>query len=317
LVVKKGPALWVPVILMCLLGAMAFAEGEPVIVDVYQGEPVDSDTMMEDLTQVRIVYLGEIHTIADHHRLQEQILEALGSAETPLAMGMEMFSVDQQAIVDSWLKGAGSVDDLLNKLGVERWTNLKDYEAILLSIRKLGIPLVALNAPDHLVKGVAAHGTEHLTAAEKSLIPPDFQKVNPDYDRLLRLRLRVHKAFEHMSLDRIVNAQALRDSVMADAANKFLSSEKGKDRRMVIIAGSGHLNYGFGVPERLQSLNGLSHRIILPSESGKLVLSEEELRQAAPTHITHEDLKFIKTPIADYLYVIPFQQTRVIVKSEG
>ena len=296
---------------------MAGADDKPLIVDVYQGEPVHFDTMMEDLAQVRIVYVGEIHTIAIHHKLQEQILEALASEDGPLAVGTEMFSVDQQATLDSWLKSGDSVDDLMTQLGMGRWTNLKDYELILLSARRRGIPLVALNAPDYLVKKVAAHGTEHLTETEKSLIPPDFQKVNPDYDRLLRLRLRVHKAFQHMSLDRIVAAQSLRDCVMAESVNKFLDAEKEKNRRMLVIVGTGHLNYGFGIPERCESLNGLAYRIILPSESGRLILSEEELRQSEPVRITHQDLKFIKTPIADYLDVIPLREERVIVKSEG
>ncbi len=314
--IKKGLTPCILTVLLCLVCVMASADDKSVIVDVYQGEPVHFDTMMEDLAQARIVYVGEIHTIAIHHRLQERILEALASEDGPLAVGMEMFSVDQQTTIDSWVKSRDSVDDLITQLGLEHWTNLKDYEPILLAVRKMGIPLVALNAPDYLVKKVAAHGAEHLTETERSLIPPDFQKVNPDYDRLLRLRLRVHKAFEHMPLDRIVAAQSLRDCVMADSVNKFINLDKEKSRRMLVIAGTGHLNYGFGIPERCESLNGLSYRIILPSESGRLVLSEEELRQAAPVHITHQDLKFIKAPIADYLDVIPVPAERVIVKSE-
>jgi hypothetical protein len=79
---------------------------------------------------------------------------------------------------------------------------------------------------------------------------------------------------------------------------------------MVVIAGSGHMNYGFGIPERAHRMNGLSFRIILPTESGQLVLSEEEKRQSVPITVTHDDLRFLQVPIADYLHVIPLQEAK-------
>jgi len=42
----------------------------PIIIDVYAGEPVSEEMMMDDLAQVRVVYLGELHTISRHHELQ-------------------------------------------------------------------------------------------------------------------------------------------------------------------------------------------------------------------------------------------------------
>ena len=76
---------------------------------------------------------------------------------------------------------------------------------------------------------------------------------------------------------------------------------------MVVIAGNGHLNYGFGVPERVKRLVDVTSRIILPSESGELQLSEAEKQQAVDIEISHEDVRFINRPIADYLSVIPIK----------
>jgi hypothetical protein len=73
----------------------------------------------------------------------------------------------------------------------------------------------------------------------------------------------------------------------------------------MVIAGSGHINYGFGIPERVRRRVDISFRIILPSESGELQLSEAEKRQAVDIDISHEDVKFIDRPIADYLSVLP------------
>jgi uncharacterized iron-regulated protein len=157
---------------------------------------------------------------------------------------------------------------------------------------------------------VAHTGLEGLTDSEKREIPEGVEKINPLQDRLLRLRLRVHRAFEKASLDRIVLAQALRDETMAETVSRFLDSSDGRNRLMLVIAGSGHVNYGFGIPERVQRRTPFPYRIVMPTESGELVLTEAEKRQSVPVHITHEELRFITTPIADYLQAVPLQKER-------
>jgi len=126
----------------------------------------------------------------------------------------------------------------------------------------------------------------------------------------LRLRLRVHKAFQGKSLDNVIRAQMVRDAVMAQNIVDFLESSQGTDCIMAVIAGSGHLNYGFGIPDRVRKKMNASDRIVLPTESGQLILSEEEKRQAVPLEITHQDLSFLRVPIANYLHVLPTKHSR-------
>ncbi len=285
----------------------ALDSGHPFIIDLLMGEPVEIKTMLDDLAEARIIYLGEIHTIARHHKLQTEMLKLLNERGLKLALGMEMFSVERQPILDRWLAGKQTVNDLIRELGKEHWTNLKDYESVLTTARNLGIPIAGLNAPDKLVHKIAREGVAGLSPEEKDSLPKDLEQINPLNDRLLRLRLRVHKAFQDKSLDNIVLAQALRDATMARAVMEFLESPAGKDSTMLVIAGTGHVNYGFGIPERVKARLDLPFRIIVASESGELVLSEEEIRQTAPIHLTHKDLEFIQKPIADYLHVIPLK----------
>ncbi|MDQ7784621.1 MAG: ChaN family lipoprotein [Desulfomonilaceae bacterium] len=286
----------------------AMSDCKSFIVDVLAGEPVPMEMMVDDLASVRIVYVGEVHTIDRHHELQTEILRVLSQRGLKLALGMEMFSVRQQEILDRWQRGDGSVASLIHDLGKGHWTNLLDYESVLLTARKLHVPILGINADDALVKKVARHGIRGLSDAEQREAPRGFDRINPVNDRLLRLKLRVHRAFEGKSLDRIVLAQALRDETMARAIVRFLDSPEGKDRTMMVIAGSGHLNYGLGIPERVRRRGEITSRIILPSESGELVLSESEKRQAVPVEITHKDLLFINKPIADYLHLIPLRK---------
>lgn len=297
------------VILMCAQTPV-MSECKPFVVDVLIGEPVPMDMVIDDLATVKIIYVGEVHTIDRHHEFQAEMLERLSRRGVKLALGMEMFSVRQQEILDQWQQGNEGVRGLIHALGKGHWTNLMDYRRVLLLARKLLIPILGLNAEDGLVRTVARKGLDGLSGDERAELPPGLEEINPLNDRLLRLKLKVHRAFEGKGLARIILAQALRDATMARAAVDFLESPRGRDRTMMVVAGTGHLNYGFGIPDRVQRRTSLSHRIILPSESGELVLSEAEKQHALPVEITHEDLRFIKKPIADYLHMIPLQKKR-------
>jgi uncharacterized iron-regulated protein len=278
------------------------------IIDLLLGEPVPKEVLLDDLSSVKIIYLGEYHTIQRHHKLQAEMIRSLSENGMKLSLGMEMFSQDQQEILDRWQKGKDDVDTLIGDLGAEHWTNLKAYASVLQLARDLKIPIIGLNASDKLVRKIARQGLEGLSESERKSLPDGLDQINPAYDRLLRLRLKVHRAFQQKSLNNVVLAQALRDETMALGVVRFLESLDGKDRSMIVIAGSGHLNYGFGVPERVERHNKYAHRIMLASESGELVLSEEEKRQSMPIDITHEDLRFIQRPVADYLHVVPLKE---------
>jgi uncharacterized iron-regulated protein len=303
-----GISLLLAVLMLCALQSSANAGS--FLIDLLLGEPVPMGALVDDVSRVRIVYLGEIHTIARHHHIQAELLRELARGNLKLAVGMEMFAEDEQPALDRWQSGKAPLGSLMEDLGKGQWTNLRDYEPVLIAARESGATLVGLNADNELVRKVAREGVEGLSAADKARVPEGIEEINPLYDRLLRLKLRVHRAFQEKSLDRIVRAQALRDEIMARSVVRFLTSEQGKDRIMLVIAGAGHVNYGFGIPERVSKHLEVPHRIIIASESGELVLSEAEKRQAVPIEITHEDLSFIRRPIADYLHVIPLKDEK-------
>ncbi|MBW2553701.1 MAG: ChaN family lipoprotein, partial [Deltaproteobacteria bacterium] len=50
---------------------------EKTYLDVYQGEPISFEEMLESLTKARIVYIGEVHTLRRHHRFQLRVIKAL------------------------------------------------------------------------------------------------------------------------------------------------------------------------------------------------------------------------------------------------
>ena len=78
-----------------------------------------------------------------------------------------------------------------------------DYSSVLTIARDLNIPVVGLNISNGIVRKVARGGLESLSEEEKPFVPPDVKPINPLYAKLLSLRLKVHRAFQGKSLDRV------------------------------------------------------------------------------------------------------------------
>ncbi|MFH0825946.1 MAG: ChaN family lipoprotein, partial [Pseudomonadota bacterium] len=198
--------------LLFAVAGVGVADADDILIDMLMGEPVPMDVMLDDLAEVRVVYIGEIHTIQRHHRVQRDIIEGLSQRGVKPALGMEMFGRHHQPILDKWCSGTEDVERLVRDLGHGAWTNLKDYEDVLYLARELKAPIIGLNAPDDLVKKVAVNGPSGLSDADRNGLPADFADVGSDYARLLKLRLKVHRAFQERALDNIIAAQALRDA---------------------------------------------------------------------------------------------------------
>ncbi|MGC8605412.1 MAG: ChaN family lipoprotein [Desulfomonilaceae bacterium] len=276
-----------------------------IIVDLLLGEPVPIEKALDDMSQSRVVYVGEFHTITRHHALQAEILLGLIQRNPNISLAMEMFTYDEQPVLDKWLSSREPVSALVESLGQDGWTNLADYSHVLHVARNGGIHVYGLNISNRLVRKVAREGLESLSEQEKSLVPPDIEPINPLYAKLLSMRLKVHRAFQGKTLDRVIFAQSLRDSVMASRITKCLQGPKTNSSVVMVIAGNGHLNYGLGVPERVKRHIDVPSRIILSSESGELELSESERQQSVDIEISHRDLQFIHQRIADYLSLAP------------
>jgi uncharacterized iron-regulated protein len=129
---------------------------------------------------------------------------------------------------------------------------------------------------------------------------------DPLYERLLDRLLRVHAHAMPHALRPMVEAQIARDEAMADALARFLLSGEGQGRTAVVICGSGHVSYGFGTVARVRRrLSCDRDRIVLPTVSGELGLVPGERAMAREVEITHDQLRELGRPVADYLHVKP------------
>ncbi len=116
-------------------------------IDVYRGEPLTYEDMLDDLAESRVIYLGERHTLERHHAIQERIVTDLTQRGVPLVLGLEQMEAFNQAALDRYHQGEIDFDELAEQTEwVKRWSNYEQYRPILEVARQAGAPLRAHSA---------------------------------------------------------------------------------------------------------------------------------------------------------------------------
>ncbi|MBW4524120.1 MAG: ChaN family lipoprotein [Phormidium tanganyikae FI6-MK23] len=239
--------------LLVLWSAPSYAQTSTITTPTQQ--KLDSQTVLKQLKQSRVIYVGETHDNEADHRAQLEIIRSLYQQNPKLAIGMEMFQRPFQSGLDSYLAGAAT-DSMLREFTEfdKRWGFPWEFYFPIIDFAKENqLPVVALNTPSEVTRKVARQGLAGLTKEEKRYIPPIAEiRTEPD-----RYRDRLRKIFDgfhsgkgnNRGFDRFFEAQVLWDETMADAIAQFL--KKNPDRQMIVLVGQGHLVYGDGIPSRV------------------------------------------------------------------
>jgi len=297
---------------LLLLGAVR-AEDPPRAefwLDLITAEPVETeDELWEDLTSVDVVFVGETHRLARHHRLQVRIAERLLATGRPFLLGLEQVEKRDQAHLDRFNAGELTFEEFSAAIRwKEQWDNFEDYRALVETVREGKGRIVGLNAPREIVRETGKIGIDALPAEKRALLPETIHADDPPYERLMNQLLSVHSTFDPKFLRHVFEAQVVRDEHMADTLVSAFTALRtaSPEKRPVAMAvtGSGHIQFGLGTPDRVsRRVPDLEPRIVLLSESGDLVLTpmEEAMRRAIRIH--HRDLRFLGRPAGDYLHV--------------
>jgi uncharacterized iron-regulated protein len=214
------------------------------------------------------------------------ILKALFARDERLGVGMEMFQRPFQKAIDRYLKGSTDEATFLEDSEYrKRWGYAWElYRPIVEFCRRNGVPLAALNVAVELKKRVSEVGYEKLTDDERKQIGDiDFQVKDHRahwYEGLWKMH--GHSAPAPEQKERSYQVMTLWDEYMADSAAKFQTERK--LRRLVVLAGSGHIDRWFGIPRRYAKRTGGTVLTIHVSAGGDMA-------------------KLAKSPVADFIVI--------------
>jgi uncharacterized iron-regulated protein len=225
------------------------------------------------------VLVGEGHTVACDHTAQTRIIAALAGAGRQPVVGLEMVSEDAQDVLDSFNSGAIPLEKLPEALD---WAHTWRFDFSLYApIFKLSRapempPLYALNVPSRVVRTVSRDGVDAVDEADRRYLPERILPPPRAQEEALEEEFRRHQAMgaenatsrPRASIERFFLVQSLWDTKMAERAvllhKRFASP-------VVVLAGAGHVEYGWGIAARIKTLDpGAKVVSVLPWRGGPM-----------------------------------------------
>lgn len=231
------------------------------IAHVATGRLLTEPELLDHLAHLPVVYVGEVHDSAEDHRVQLAVLRGLHErAGGPLALGLEMLARTRQADADAFIRGEMD-EPAFRRIWTESWGAWEPYAEILRFARAERIPLLALGTEKALTEAVRRHGVTGLPAglAERA---PAIDLEDPHHRAYVQAIFAGHGRGA-MDFEQFYRVQTLWDETMADTAARFLR-RAGAGARLLVLAGTGHVRYGFGVPRRLFRRLPVPYAIVLP-----------------------------------------------------
>ncbi|MFO0481962.1 MAG: ChaN family lipoprotein [bacterium] len=239
-------------------------------------QPRPGPELIAEAARRQVVLLGEHHDNADHHRWQLQVLAALHARRPDMAIGFEMFPRRVQPALDRWVAGELSEAEFLR---LSDWNRVWGFDPRLYLplfhfARLNRIPMIALNVERTLVRQVGASGWDSVPEAQREGITRATPAPEA-YAAQLRKTFEMHlpprapgaaaPADSDIRFTRFLEAQLTWDRAMAEAlAHRARASPA---PLVVGVMGSGHLQFGHGVPHQLRALGIADPYTMLPFDA--------------------------------------------------
>lgn len=237
----------------------------------------------QDLSKHRTVFVGEVHTSYSDHLNQLAVIKNLHPHwKKNISIGLEMVQQPYQAYLDKYI--AGKINEREMLLGVEwyeRWAyDIRLYRPIFEYARENKIPLIALNIPKELTRRITKVGIKGLSQKERLQLPTLIDRSNKNYIKRISNVFGQHSSTKSKGVNKFIDAQLAWDEGMAYAAARYLN--KYPQKKMVILAGGGHVISGEGIPDRLDRMIGSKSAVVLNNVEGALKATQGDYLLDSP-----------------------------------
>lgn len=249
----------------CSLWSQAAAPSPESLDAIDLHNTLSLDRLVPELAAKRVVFIGEMHDRYDNHLNQLEIIKRLHQLDPNLAIGVEYFQQPFQAQVDDYIAGRTTERQFLQGTDYfQEWGyDYRLYAPIFRFAREQRIPVRALNVPAALASAVAKVGVAGLSAGQRTYLPKQIGPADEAYRSRLREAFEEHKTSKPDAFEHFVEAQLVWDEGMAESAATYLNAHQGS--RMVVLAGAGHIEFGTGIPQRLERRTNATYSIVLNS----------------------------------------------------
>ncbi|MEE8127995.1 MAG: ChaN family lipoprotein, partial [Nitrospinaceae bacterium] len=234
----------------------ALKEGE--ILHLPTGLTVSVEQMIDTISGSRVIYIGEIHDNLEAHRIQLEVIRRLQEKfPSQISVGMEMFRRSAQDDLDRWHLG-NLTDKQFRKLFRKNWgQGYGLYQSIFEYLKENSIPLIGLKSSHTMEQKFRDGGL-----GQEGLPEIDSEDT---YHRAYSMSLFGGSDTHTGVVSKPYQMLLLWEESMAETVAHFLKDEKNRDRKLIVLAGGFHVQYGYGIPKRAFRRVPHAYSIILPA----------------------------------------------------
>jgi uncharacterized iron-regulated protein len=228
------------------------------------GDRITFVHLLDDLHKTRVIFVGEAHDQIAHHQIQVRMIQDLVAKRKDVVIGMEMFERSQQPILDRWSLGLLTEEEFLKEVQWETtWgVDYELYKAVLDTAKDHHLKILGLNVPRDLVRKVAENGREGLSPEDRKTLP-NMDLTNRQHRAYIAAIYKDHNKGSSKDFENFYEAQCLWDEGMAESLFEFLKSPQAEGKTVLVFAGSGHIVFGFGIPNRVYRRTSIPYQTIV------------------------------------------------------
>ena len=243
------------------------------------GLTVSVEQMIDTVSGSRVIYVGETHDNLEAHRVQLEIIRRL-QEQSPgqISVGVEMFRRSAQDDLDRWQNG-NLTDKQFRKLFRKNWgQGYGLYQPIFEYLKENSIPLIGLKSSRALEQKFREGGPDQDGLPEIDL--------TDDYHRAYSMSLFGGNDTHTGVVSKPYQMLLLWEESMAKTVANFLKDKANKNRKLVVLAGGFHVQYGYGIPKRAFRRVPHAYSIILPTVTEiPKELKNREMKMKTPVSI--------------------------------
>ncbi len=248
---------------------IGFSLYEPVL-GIVPKKAIELSEILNAIIDKPIIYVGERHPNYEDHKIQLEVIMELSRRNKRFAIGMEMFQRPFQKTIDDYLANVVNEKEFLKASEYfKRWGyNYHLYREIIEFAKARGVPIIALNQREEIIKKVSRGGLDALTEEERKEIPQDMDMTDEDYKEVLSKVFKLHGNTFIKNFDYFYQSQLLWDETMAHSVAQFLLEHP--DYQIVVLAGAQHIMFDSGIPQRTYRLTGKDYATLINGTSEDL-----------------------------------------------
>ena len=221
------------------------------------GLEVSREQMMDSISASRVIYIGETHDNIEAHKVQLQVIQFLDK-KYPIAIGLEMFRRSGQKKLDLFNQDQLSGQEFRHLFHSNWGGEFGLYQPIFEFAKSHKLPLIGLKSSRAVERQFRAGDP-----APHNTLYPEIDDTDP-YHRAFALSAFGGHRGTAKALEKPYRMLLLWEETMAQTVANFLRDPANKEKKMVVLAGGFHVQYGFGIPKRAYRRLPHNYSIVLP-----------------------------------------------------